>query len=225
MLTDMTDNFDHDSHAETDHFDHDIFQSSRYAETDDLDHETPRSHSSHAETDYFNHDILQTQVETGSFDNDTFHPCWNWRFGPWILTMSYSSLPDMLKLTIFTITHFSHAETDNFDHYTFQTCWNWQFWPSITYSSHGETDDFDHDTFQLMLKWTILTMTHFSHAKTDDFDLNIYQSSRHAETNWRYLFGKLDACKLHSYSCHADNNMTSSEGAWGKSCPKKIALV
>jgi hypothetical protein len=35
----------------------------------------------------------------------------------------------VLKLTILTMTHSSHAETDDFFHDTFQSCWNWWFWP------------------------------------------------------------------------------------------------
>jgi hypothetical protein len=71
----------------------------------------------------------------------------------------------MLKLTILTPAHSSHAETDNFNYDTIQPCWNWPFWPqyildifkrvtlSATYFRTAETDDFDHDTSQPCFNW------------------------------------------------------------------------
>jgi hypothetical protein len=52
------------------------------------------------------------------------------------------SYPVMLKLTLLTVTHSSHAETDDFDLDTFQPC---------------------------MLKLTILIMKYSSQAETDIF--------------------------------------------------------
>jgi hypothetical protein len=88
----------------------------------------------------------------------------------------------MLKLTILTTrhsshavtkvlttTHFSHAETDNFDHGTFQQFWNGRF-------------QLQH--FSAMLKLSILTMTHSSHAVTNLFDANTQTHFSHAKTDY-----------------------------------------
>jgi hypothetical protein len=54
----------------------------------------------------------------------------------------------MLKLTLLTMTHSSHAETDDFDLDTFQPCMLKLTILIMTYSSQAETYDFDLDTFQ-----------------------------------------------------------------------------
>jgi hypothetical protein len=81
-----------------------------------------RTYSSHVETDDFDHDTFHPWwnwpwyiPETDYFGLDTFQSWWSKRFWPW-------RIPDMLKLTIWTMTHFRHAETDDSDEDIIQTC-------------------------------------------------------------------------------------------------------
>jgi hypothetical protein len=141
------------SHAETGDFQDNIFQSSRHAETDDLDYDTFQPCCNRQFRSWRISDMLELTIFTMT------HSSYSKTDNSIFLTQTF---PDLQKLTILTMTYSSLNTCRNWltycDLYTFKPYWNGQFW-------QWHIPD--------KLELTILSMMFSSNLKTDKFEQNV----------------------------------------------------